>query len=140
MRPLQRCSWPLGCNARVSSGLCPDHHRQGHQERRERRTLTYSESWWRAFREWFISALVAARIVPACGAALPGGPTSTYSRCRDAGVMTLISADGSSLHLDHEPDLTDAEAHDRAIVTDPLRCVLLCRACHNAKHRGARWR
>jgi hypothetical protein len=68
-----------------------------------------------------------------CGAALPTGPVNRDSSCRDAGLFTFTSADGSSLHLDHEPALEQWERKDTARVCDPNRIVLKCRACHSTK-------
>jgi hypothetical protein len=102
------------------------------RQRRAERTFDYSAKWWRAWRQWFFGQLVAAGIPVCCGAALPGGPSPTQSRCRAAGLMTSTSPDGTGLHLHHVPDLTDAEATDRAAICSELRCVVLCRSCHAA--------
>jgi hypothetical protein len=77
--------------------------------------------------------LVDAGILPVCGAALPTGPTQRDSACRDAGIDTFTSQDGSSLHLDHEPPLEQWERSDVDRVCDPCRIVLKCQACHQAK-------
>ena len=44
-----------------------------------------------------------------------------------------MSADGSSLHLDHEPPLQDWERKDKARVCDMNRIVLKCARCHSIK-------
>jgi hypothetical protein len=46
--------------------------------------------------------------------------------------MTMTSADGSQLAMNHEPALEEWERHDRSRVCDPLRIELLCAACHAA--------
>lgn len=88
---------------------------------------------WRAFRLYFIGLLVAAGIAPICGAALPDGPQTSHSRCKAHGLETWRSADGSDLHLDHEPGLLPHERIDSLKVCDPKRIQLLCAACHTAK-------
>lgn len=88
---------------------------------------------WRAFRPVFVGILVAAGIVPACGASLPDGPHTTDSQCQAKGLVTMASDDGSDLALDHEPPLSDAERRDLRAVCDPHRIQLLCRSCHSAK-------
>lgn len=80
-----------------------------------------------------MAMLVEAGVPPVCGAALPGGPRSTDSLCRSRGLLTFHNPDGSDLHLDHEPPLTDAERQDASAVCDPLRVQLLCRHDHSAK-------
>lgn len=95
------------------------------------RGYTYRD--WQPFRRRFLSALVDADILPVCGAALPDGPSVRDSACRDAGLFTFASADGSSLHLDHEPALQSWERSDPARVCDPTRIVLKCASCHNRK-------
>ncbi len=129
--PLRHCLAP-GCPVRVSRGYCPTHTHRVDRSRRLARTLTYSESWWRKWRLSFVTLLIQAGIAPVCGAHLPGGPVTTHSRCQAEGVLTGASADGTSLHLNHAPELTEAEQHDRSIVCDPLRIELLCASCHNA--------
>ncbi len=129
--PLRPCLTP-GCPARVTRGFCPTHTRAVDRSRRTARTLTYSESWWRRWRPTFVASLIQAGIPPVCGAHLAGGPVTTHSRCQVDGLMVGASADGSSLHFNHAPELTEAEQGDRSIVCDPLRIELLCASCHNA--------
>jgi hypothetical protein len=133
---LRPCSGS-GCRALVSRGRCPACTRKSDRSRRTTRVITYSETWWRKWRETFTSTLVSAGILPVCGARLPGGPHGYQTRCQAEGrQMTGASADGSSLHVHHEPELSAAEAVDRAAVCDLLRCVLACAECH-AERTGA---
>jgi hypothetical protein len=90
---------------------------------------------WLTFRPHFLAQLVEAGVLPVCGAALPTGPHTTDSACQAAGLFTFTSADGSSLHLDHEPPLTDTERRNARAVCDVRRVQLLCVACHLAKTR-----
>lgn len=105
------------------------------QERRRgtahARGYTYRD--WQPFRRRFLWMLVDANILPICGAALPTGPVNRDSACRDAGIDTFTSQDGSALHLDHEPALEDWERTIPARVCDPNRIVLKCQACHSLK-------
>jgi hypothetical protein len=112
---------------------CLTHARQQDQLRGTAHARGYTYRDWQPFRRRFLAALVQAGIVPVCGAALPEGPVSRDSACRDAGLLTFTSTDGSSLHLDHEPALRDDERGDVRAVCDPLRIVLKCQACHAAK-------
>lgn len=121
----------------VSHGRCPRHARQQEQRRGTAHARGYTQDWVK-FRPIFISTLVKAGILPVCGAALPTGPVNRDSACMEAGLLTYTSADGSSLHLDHEPSLQDWERHDMARVCDPNRIILKCARCHAAKTaRGA---
>ena len=123
-----------GCPVLLPRGVqrCPIHARQQEQQRGTAHQRGYNRSWL-AFRPRFIAALVQAGILPVCGAALPNGPRTRDSHCRDAGLFTYTSADGSSLHLDHEPALEDWERQHPAIVCDPTRIVLKCASCHQTK-------
>jgi hypothetical protein len=145
-RRLRPCLAP-GCPALVSSGRCVQHrrHQDRHQGTSYQRGYTSSKgSAWRLFRRRFMAALVEAGLAPVCGAALPDGPQTDDSRCKAAGRLTFISDDGTGLHLDHEPELSEAEraaatSGDRAAFDDDRRVQLLCSACHAAKHqRGGR--
>lgn len=129
--PLRPCPEPQ-CPILTRGGPCPEHARQREQRRGTASARGYNQSWVR-FRPTFIAALVDAGILPVCGAALPTGPKPTASQCHAQGVSTFTSADGSSLHLDHEPALDDWERRDPARVCQMDRIVLLCQACHAAK-------
>jgi len=78
--------------------------------------------------------LVEAGIPPVCGAALLGGPTGGWSRCKEEG-----RSNGADLHIDHQPKLSQAERQDLAKVCDPLRVELLCRSCHARKTTAEQW-
>ena len=93
----------------------------------------YTYTQWRPFRDAFVGALVAAEILPVCGAALPTGPRTQDSACQAQGWLTFTSLDGSSLHVDHEPPLREDERRDMAVVCDLNRVQLLCRSCHATK-------
>lgn len=80
--------------------------------------------------------LVSAGIPPCCGAALPDGPKTQDSQCAASGLMVFASANGASLHLDHEPPLRPEERGDTVAVTDENRIQLLCSLCHAAKPTG----
>lgn len=99
----------------------------------------YNQPWVR-FRPVYMSLLVAAGVVPACGATLANGPKTNDSHCRILGRLTFQSADGSSLHLDHDPELEDWERSNADRVCDPRRIQLLCASCHSrkAEKRGVR--
>jgi len=88
---------------------------------------------WLTFRPRFLARLVWAGVLPVCGATLPTGPRTQDSACQAAGLFVFTSADGSSMHLDHEPPLTDAERHDARAVCNERRVQLLCQACHASK-------
>ncbi len=121
-----------GCGALVPKGRCPTCARQTEVARGSRIDRGYDAHWQR-FRRQFLAMLVDVGIVPVCGAALPTGPSPIASACRTAGLLTFTSADGSSLHFDHEPPLRDDERRNRSAVANPLRIVLLCQACHAIK-------
>jgi hypothetical protein len=89
--PLRPCAG--NCGAKVSSGRCPACRRQKEHARGTAHQRGYTYRDWQPFRRRFIAALVDAGIVPVCGAALPSGPTNRDSQCRDAGLLTYLSAD-----------------------------------------------
>src|SRR5678816_587194 len=97
------------CGALLINGRCSTCARQKEQIRGTAHQRGYTFRYWQPFRKQFIAALVNAGIQPVCGAALPDGPVNRDSQCRDAGLLTFASADGSSLHLDHEPPLEEWE-------------------------------
>jgi hypothetical protein len=130
--PLRPCTTP-GCPELVASGSCPAHARQQEQRRGTAHARGYTYRDWQPFRRRFLAALVEAGLLPVCGAALPDGPLARDSACRDAGLFTYTSADGSSLHLDHEPPLEDWERRIPSVVCDPRRVVLKCARCHTIK-------
>lgn len=80
----------------------------------------------------YISGLVLQGILPVCGGRFPGVAPHFSTPCQDQGLHTGTSDYGHSLHLHHEPALTDLEQQDRAIVCDEQRIVLACDSCHNA--------
>jgi hypothetical protein len=125
---LRPCSEPGGCPELVESGRCAQHARAAERFRGTATSRGYDSHWSKVFRPSFIQHLIAAGIVPVCGAALPGGPRMLDSRCRAQGVLN-----DRYLHLDHDPPLRDDERADRRKVENPLRCGLLCRSCHSAK-------
>ncbi len=96
------------------------------------RPLTYAESWWRRWRGAYFSQLIALDIVPICGARLPGVAPCFRTPCQEQGIETWTSSRDHSLHLHHQPELTDAERTNRAAVCDAQRIVLACDRCHNA--------
>lgn len=123
---LRPCATP-GCPELVTTGHCDAHKKQIEQKRGSASARGYGVTW-RSFREWFINRLIAAGIVPCCGAALPGGPSMAWSRCRAEGRLTT-----DELQLDHDPPLRADERRDRRAVEDWRRVGLLCRACHSRK-------
>jgi len=124
------CPWPRCSNLQP----CPTHARSTDRARGTAHQRGYNGAWL-AFRPQFIAALVQAGILPVCGAALPTGPHTQDSQCQAQGLFTYTSTDGSSLHLDHEPELQDWERHNVRAVCDPERIVLLCRECHAQKRK-----
>ena len=120
------------CGKLVSTSRCAHCAQMVNQQRRQERTVT-CESWWRAWRTWFIERLVVLGIVPCCGAVMPGGPSAKALLLSECAAQSLIvgASSGGGLHLHHEPELTDQEAQDRAAVCDELRIVLLCDRCQN---------
>ena len=137
--PPRPCPSP-GCAARVPRGYCSVHRKQLDRGRLTSTARGYDVAWAR-FRKRFITELVAAGLLPVCGASLPDGPQGDASECRRLGVLTFASADGSSLHLDHAPELTDAERNaatrgDRDAFDHLLRVRLLCAECHRRRHNG----
>lgn len=133
--PLRTCAG--GCGTLVRKGRCPACARVPEQRRGTSTERGYGAAW-RAFRPIFIAMLVSLGIAPICGAALPDGPQTSHSRCKAQGLETWVSADGSDLHLDHEPGLKPHERRDTLKVCDPRRIVLLCRSCHSVKTAGER--
>lgn len=129
-----------GCPTLTTGGLCPAHARQSIQRMDQQRGTAHARGYtygdWQPFRRRFLATLVDAGITPVCGAALPTGPRTRDSLCLDAGLLTFTSADGSSLHLDHEPSLEDWERRNPTIVCDLNRIVLKCAACHARKTHG----
>lgn len=136
---LHPCAQPQ-CSALLPRGVsrCDIHARQQEQQRGTAHARGYTYRQWQPFRRRFLAALVEAGILPVCGAALPNGPVNRDSACRDAGYLIYTSADGSSLHLDHEPALQDWERQDAARVCDATRIVLKCASCHGVKTGGGR--
>lgn len=129
MPPLRPCL-EAGCPILVRAGRCAEH-----ETAKRTGTLVYNEQWWRNFRLRFFRMLLRAHITPACGATLPSGPRSTVSQCRAQGRLTGSSADGTDLHLHHDPPLTPDEVRDKRRVCDPFRIALLCRECHSLETR-----
>ncbi len=125
--PLRPCAYP-GCPVRVTRGHCPTHRRTLDLYRGSASSRGYDSHWSKVFRPQYFAQLVALGIPPVCGARLPDGPASTHSRCQADGLLN-----GDTLHLDHEPPLTDAERKDRHAVCDRRRIVLLCSSCHSLK-------
>jgi hypothetical protein len=132
---LRLCAYP-GCSASVPRGYCAQHTPDVSVRKHAydaRRGTAHSRGYtqrWTDFRPWFLQALIHAEILPVCGAALPDGPKTHDSYCVRAGLFTVCSADGSSLHFDHDPPLTDAERTNELTVCDPRRIQLLCAECH----------
>ena len=126
------CAAGCGARGRFPRGRCPQCTRAVEARRGTASDRGYDAAWT-AFRPQFVSMLVERGIPPVCGATLPGGPSTTDSRCKAQGLQTFQSTDGSDLHLDHEPPLTPAEREHPAVVCDPLRIQMLCRADHSAK-------
>ncbi len=122
-----------GCGTLVRKGRCSACARPADQRRGTASQRGYDAFWLRFRKEWLNTLVVLHGILPVCGAAFPDGPPWRASACADSGLLTFASADGSSLHLDHVPELEDHERRDRQAVCDPLRIVLLCATCHNAK-------
>ena len=118
----------VGCGELVAAGRCPVHARQIERYRGSAASRGYDAHWSTVFRPWFFRALVAAGILPVCGAALPGGPSMAASQCRASGRLNA-----QHLHLDHDPPLRRRERVDRRVVEDPRRVGLLCRSCHARK-------
>lgn len=129
--PLRPCL-ETGCPHLVTSGRCPEHARLRDARRGTASQRGYGHAWRTRFRPQFIDRLVLAGIAPVCGAKLPTGPQGSRSRCQAEGLLTFTSADGSSLHVNHEPPLTDDERRDPMKVQDENRTELLCAACHGA--------
>ena len=116
---------------------CTVHAKVRAREQEQRRGTAHARGYtrrdWQPFRLQFLALLVDAGLTPTCGAALQSGPRTEDSRCQAQGLLTFTSADGSSLHLDHEPPLQPYERTDTAAVCDPHRIQLLCLSCHAAK-------
>lgn len=130
-RPLRPCTAPH-CRTLTSAGRCPTHARH-HDPHRATAALGYTARDWQPFRRYFLARLVAAGILPVCGAALEFGPRTTDSACRQEGLVNFTSHDGTSLHLDHEPPLRDDERGSVRAICDETRIQLLCTTCHQAK-------
>lgn len=132
---LRPCLEPR-CPVLVRAGRCPDHARVREGTRRTGRVLTYTESWWRRWRVSYMHELIAMDIVPACGSRAPSASQHYRTQCQAEGILTFESADGTGLHLHHEPELTELEARDRRIVCDSARVVLACARCHSIRSAG----
>ncbi len=138
-RPPAYC--PSGCGTPLPPGTpCPT-CRATRPKRPTASARGYNRAWL-YFKPAYVGMLITLGITPVCGAALPAGPDTQDSKCKAARLLTWASRDGSALHLDHVPPLTDAERRDESKVCDPLRIQLLCASCHNAKddarYRGSR--
>jgi len=127
LSPCSTCK-EVGCTVHAKVRALEQEQRRGTAHARG---YTYRD--WQPFRRRFFDLLVDACLTPVCGAVLPTGPRTEDSRCQAQGLLTFTSADGSSLHLDHEPPLSPNERTDTAAVCDPHRIQLLCLSCHNAK-------
>ena len=121
-----------GCGTPVQGGRCPRCSRSRAGRRETASSRGYDAHWVR-FRAWAISLMVNLGVLPVCGARHPDAPATEDSLCKAAGFLTYQSADGSSLHLDHEPPLEDWERSRTDLVCDILRVQLLCAECHGAK-------
>lgn len=124
---LKPCTGEVGCPELTTGGPCAKHARQRERFRGSAASRGYDYGWVK-FKARFIQMLIARDIAPACGAALPGGPSMQDSRCKATGVLET-----SHLHLDHDPPLRDEERSDPRKVCDPMRVGLLCRVDHNRK-------
>ena len=124
---LKPCSEPR-CPELVTAGRCQAHTKLKEQRRGSAASRGYDSHWSRVFRPLFIQMLIAAGVAPVCGAALPGGPSMAYSRCKAEGRLNA-----QRLHLDHDPPLRADERGDRRKVEDPLRVGFLCEADHARK-------
>jgi len=107
---------------------CPAHTRRPYDRYRGSASSRGYGATWRAFKERFRQRLIAAGIMPACGASLPTGPVMTASRCRAEGFLN-----DQRLHLHHDPPLQADERRDRAAVEDENRVGYLCESCHAAE-------
>ena len=116
------------CAELVASGLCAVHQRAADARRGSAHSRGYTYHWSHVVRPRFFRLLIAADVVPVCGAALPGGPNMRDSQCRADGILNA-----SHLHVDHDPSLREWERQDRRAVENPLRCGLLCESFHNAR-------
>lgn len=121
-----------GCGQLVGRGRCRTCANRLEQQRGSSTDRGYGQTWIR-FRHWWLGELVRQLHVPICGATLDGGPVTDDSRCKVQGIDTYANADGSSLHLDHEPPLRDDERPDTSKVCNRFRIQLLCASCHSAK-------
>lgn len=126
------CPTPACAHILHGTEPCPTHgHRTARYDRQRgsawRRGYGHE---WRIFRLQVRRRMIQLGIVPVCGAALPGGPLMTDSRCKAEGRLT----DGA-LHLDHDPPLRAEERHDPRTVCDSTRVGWLCGACHAARTR-----
>lgn len=130
--PERLCAGGCGAIGRFTRGKCDACAGAAERLRGSASARGYG-AVWRAYRPVFVGLLVAAGVVPVCGAALPDGPRTNDSQCARLGRITMQSDDGSDLALDHEPPLTDRERRDPAAVCNPRRLQLLCRSCHSAK-------
>lgn len=126
--PLRPCSGHCGRKVQRGKCKCPDCARHSEQRRGSASQRGYNSSWER-FRLQYIALLVEHGILPICGAALPTGPKTHDSQCKQEGRIV----GGSSLHLDHEPPLQDWERKIPSRVMDKNRLQILCFACHAAK-------
>lgn len=125
MRP---CPVPR-CSNLVVRGKCPTHQKQANQFRGSATSRGYG-STWESFRQQFSNRLIEAGIVPACGSALPSGPSMQHSQCKAQGRLNI-----ERLNLDHDPPLQDWERSDRSTVEDEKRVGFLCASCHSRKTR-----
>ena len=134
---LRPCPSP-GCPELVTAGRCQTHTKQADAYRGTSSARGY-DATWRTFRQYFIRQLIDKHIYPICGARLSGIP-SPYSQCAAQGLVVDRSADGTDLHVDHDPPLTDAERQNSRAVCDLHRVGLLCKSCHNRKTQGEQQR
>lgn len=118
------CATP-GCPCVVERGHCADHRRKRDQRRGSAASRGYDSAWQRC-RAAFYAALVAADVVPACGATLPDVPSTGDSLCAQEGRLVL-----EELDCDHiQPH--DGQSDPR--FWDHRNLQLLCHGrCHSRK-------
>lgn len=125
---LQRACTGRGgsCPNLTTAGPCADCARQRETRRGSAASRGYDSYWSKVFRPRFVQMLIAAGVTPACGAALPDGPTMSASTCKAEG--RLVTA---HLHLHHDPPLRPEERAHRHLVCDPKRVGFLCGMDHS---------
>jgi 5-methylcytosine-specific restriction protein A len=128
---LRACASP-GCPHLTAGRLCSTCASTANKQRGSAASRGYGADW-RHLRIYFRRRLIAAGLVPVCGARLPGAPVTHDSQCEANHFLVDDDAHrrtyGHGLHTDH---IVPHGGDDR-LRLDLLNLQLLCEADHDRK-------